>query len=65
MLGMVIGSNVANMLLITGIAAALTAVRTRREMIGRDGYIMLGATVLFCLFAGTGPFRGSRRRPCC
>ncbi len=37
-LGTVIGANVANMLLITGLAAALAAVRTRREMIGRDGY---------------------------
>jgi len=55
-LGTVIGSNVANMLLITGLAAALTAVRTRREMIGRDGYIMLGATALFCLFAWNGTF---------
>ncbi|MCJ7526003.1 MAG: calcium/sodium antiporter [Candidatus Aminicenantes bacterium] len=53
-LGTVIGANVANMLLITGLAAALTAVRTRREMIGRDGYIMLGATALFCLFAWNG-----------
>ncbi|HUU04688.1 MAG TPA: calcium/sodium antiporter [Patescibacteria group bacterium] len=53
-LGTVIGSNVANMLLITGLAATLAAVRTRREMIGRDGYIMLGTTALFCLFAWNG-----------
>ena len=53
-LGTVIGANVANLLLITGLAAALAAVRTRREMIGRDGYIMLGATSLFCLFAWNG-----------
>ena len=55
-LGTVIGSNVANLLLITGLATALTAVRTRREMIARDGYIMLGATALFCLFAWNGTF---------
>jgi cation:H+ antiporter len=53
-LGTVIGANVANLLLITGLAAVFAAVRTRREMIGRDGYIMLGATALFCLFAWNG-----------
>ncbi len=55
-LGTVIGANVANMLLITGLAGLLAAVRTRREMIARDGYIMFGATALFCLFAWNGTF---------
>jgi cation:H+ antiporter len=53
-LGTVIGANVANILLVTGIAAAFAAIRTRREMIGRDGFIMLGATILFCVFAWNG-----------
>jgi cation:H+ antiporter len=53
-LGTVIGANVANILLVTGIAAAFAVIRTRREMIGRDGFIMLGATVLFCVFAWNG-----------
>jgi cation:H+ antiporter len=55
-LGTVIGANVANMLLITGLAGVLAAVRTRKEMIGRDGTIMLAATALFCLFAWDGTF---------
>lgn len=55
-LGTVIGANVANLLLIAGLAGALAAVRTRREMIGRDGYIMLATTALFCLFAWNGYF---------
>ncbi len=55
-LGTVIGANVANMLLIAGLAGVLAAVRTRREMIGRDGYIMLATTALFCLFAWDGAF---------
>lgn len=55
-LGTVIGANVANLLLIAGLAGALAAVRTRREMIGRDGLIMLAATALFCLFAWNGHF---------
>ncbi|MBN2346811.1 MAG: calcium/sodium antiporter [Candidatus Aminicenantes bacterium] len=53
-LGTVIGANIANVLLITGLAAVLAAVRTTREMIGRDGFIMLAATALFCLFAWNG-----------
>jgi cation:H+ antiporter len=53
-LGTVIGANVANILLVTGVAAAFAAIRTRREMIGRDGFILLGATSLFCLFAWNG-----------
>ena len=55
-LGTVIGANVADLLLIAGLAGALAAVRTRREMIGRDGTIMLATTALFCLFAWNGYF---------
>jgi len=54
--GMVIGANVANMLLVTGIAAVFAAIGTRREMIERDGFIMLATTALFCLFAWNGAF---------
>jgi len=54
--GMVIGANVANMLLITGIAAVFVAIGTKREMIERDGFIMLATTALFCLFAWNGAF---------
>lgn len=55
-LGTVIGANVANMLLITGIAAVFAAIGTRRVMIERDGFIMLATTALFCLFAWNGSF---------
>lgn len=54
--GTVIGANVANMLLITGIAAAFAAIATRRVMIERDGFIMLATTALFCQFAWNGVF---------
>lgn len=54
--GTVIGANVANILLITGIASALAFIATRREMIERDGFIMLATTALFCLFAWNGSF---------
>lgn len=53
-LGNVIGANAANMLLITGIAALAGTVNTCREMIGRDGYIMLLVTACFALFAVNG-----------
>jgi cation:H+ antiporter len=53
-LGTVIGANVANMLLIAGLAGAAAAVQTRREMIDRDGLIMLAVTAVFCLFAADG-----------
>jgi cation:H+ antiporter len=54
--GTVIGANVANLLLISGIAAVFAAITTRRVMIERDGLIMLAATALFCLFAWDGSF---------
>jgi cation:H+ antiporter len=53
-LGTVIGANVANMLLIAGLAGVAAAVQTRREMIDRDGLIMLAVTAIFCLFAVDG-----------
>ncbi|HSQ35964.1 MAG TPA: calcium/sodium antiporter [Candidatus Binatia bacterium] len=55
-LGTVIGANVANMLLISGLAGLLAAVRTQRERSGRDGLSMLAATVVFCFFAWNGTF---------
>ena len=55
-IGTVIGANIANILLVTGIAAAFAAIGTTREMIERDGFIMLATTALFCLFAWDGAF---------
>jgi cation:H+ antiporter len=54
--GTIIGAHIANIPLVTGIAAAFAAIGTRREMIERDGFIMLATTALFCLFAWNGSF---------
>jgi len=52
--GNVVGSNIANIGLIVGIGALLTVIMTRREMLQRDGYIMLFAALLFYLFSFNG-----------
>jgi len=49
--GNVIGSNIANILLILGTAAILWPIATRPEHVLRDGMILLVATVLFTAFA--------------
>jgi len=49
-IGNVVGSNVANIGLIIGLAATLALIKTEREMLVRDGYIMMFAAVLFLLF---------------
>jgi cation:H+ antiporter len=55
-LGNVIGSNLANMLLILGIAALIKPVACAPRVIARDGTMVLVATVLFVGFAMTGVF---------
>ncbi|MFB0518922.1 MAG: sodium:calcium antiporter, partial [Acidobacteriota bacterium] len=50
-IGNVVGSNIANIGLIVGIAAAIHIIRTRQEMLKRDGYIMLFAALLFFVFS--------------
>lgn len=50
-IGNVVGSNIANIALIVGLAAALSPVKTAPEMLRRDGYIMLFAALLFFAFA--------------
>jgi cation:H+ antiporter len=55
-LGNVIGSNMANMLLILGIAALIKPVACAPRVIARDGTMVLVATVLFVGFAMTGVF---------
>ena len=52
--GNVIGSNIANILLILGVAALLWPIATKPEHVLRDGLVMLGATLLFIGFAVTG-----------
>lgn len=47
--GNIVGSNVANLLLIAGAAAVLTNATVSPVLLGRDGLVMLGATALFIL----------------
>lgn len=49
-IGNIVGSNIANIGLIIGLAAAIMVIRTREEMLKRDGYIMLFAACLFYIF---------------
>ncbi len=55
-LGNVIGSNLANMLLILGIAALIQPVACAPHVIARDGSMVLIATILFVAIALTGVF---------
>ncbi len=55
-LGNVIGSNLANMLLILGVAALMQPVVCAPSVIARDGSMVLAATALFVAFAMTGMF---------
>jgi cation:H+ antiporter len=52
--GNVVGSNIANILLILGVAALLYPMETRPHNVLRDGLAMLGSTGLFIVFAVTG-----------
>ncbi len=52
--GNVIGSNIANIGLVLGISTALVAVKVKKLMIRRDGFIMLFATIAFFLLALNG-----------
>ena len=49
-IGNVIGSNIANIGLIIGIAATIAVIKTKKQMVRRDGYIMLFAAGLFYIF---------------
>ena len=51
--GNVIGSNIANILLVLGTAAVICPIATRPEHVMRDGMVLLTATVLFTAFAFT------------
>lgn len=50
-LGNVLGSNVANMLLILGVSAVIMPLTVHIKSLRRDGLSMLGATLLFILLA--------------
>lgn len=49
-IGNVTGANIANIGLIIGIAAIFTVIKTREDMVKRDGYLMLLAVFLFFIF---------------
>jgi cation:H+ antiporter len=53
-LGNVVGSNIANIGLIVGLAAVVAVIVTRKEMLKRDGYIMLFAALIFAAFVING-----------
>ncbi len=53
-MGNIIGSNIANIGLIVGVAASIKLIKTKEEMLKRDGYIMLAASFLFFLFVLNG-----------
>ncbi len=53
--GNVVGSNIANILLILGAAAVIHPIPTHPRMVRRDGGAVLIATALFAGFAVTGP----------
>ena len=48
-IGNVIGSNVANILLVIGAAAFVRAITTNPAALARDGAFMVGVTVLFAV----------------
>ncbi|MEX2408298.1 MAG: calcium/sodium antiporter, partial [Rhodovibrionaceae bacterium] len=49
--GNIVGSNIANILLILGAAALVYPITAPRGLVRRDGMVMLGATALFTLMA--------------
>ena len=55
--GNVVGSNMANLLLILGVAAVLRPIRCAPQTISRDALVALAATALFIVFALLGGLR--------
>lgn len=47
-IGNIVGSNIANVLLILGIAALITPIIVRQEALKRDGAVVLASAALFC-----------------
>jgi cation:H+ antiporter len=54
--GNVVGSNIANILLILGIAALLTPILVSSSALKRDSAVMVAVTVLFAAIAASVPF---------
>lgn len=53
-IGNIVGSNIANIGLIVGLAASMAIIRTNKEMLSRDGYVMILASFLFYFFSING-----------
>jgi len=53
-IGNVVGSNIANILLVLGAAALVWPILVRRSVVTRDGVVLIGATFIFCLLAVNG-----------
>jgi cation:H+ antiporter len=56
-IGNLVGSNMANIGLIMGISLLFSSLKVDENMLKRDGYIMVGAIVLFYIFALAGVIR--------
>lgn len=53
-LGNVIGSNIANVLLVLGVAGLIMPIRAEREVLFFDGMVLLGGSVLFAFLCWRG-----------
>ena len=53
-LGNIVGSNIANLLLILGMSALITPVAVNRKAVWRDGLALAGASLLLTLFVAMG-----------
>ena len=53
-IGNVVGSNIANILLVLGMAALIWPVVARKSVFRWDGPVLIAATVLFCVLARVG-----------
>ncbi len=55
-LGNIIGSNIANILLVLGVSALIFPLKVNRTILRRDGPMMLGVTLLFAYMCLSGAF---------
>src|SRR3990167_6033529 len=55
-IGNVIGSNVANVLLLLAVAALLSTIAVRAQVLARDGTFMIAVTLLLCALLWFGQF---------
>ncbi len=50
-IGNIIGSNIANILLVLGVTASIASIRTNPDVTKRDGILMMLVSVIFIIFA--------------